>query len=219
MRSILLLAFGLALFVALPTASAQAVMTISAEWERSTYELSENGRGDVPLIVHATIVGTNCAQEQTYTVKVKLASFSKWGGASLLPPQVTFKVPAGPIVAEQRLPDQETLLNLAWNLDDAPRKGAVQEYVAIIRGDDVTKSGGPCLPDPRYETADSEPLRVTLADRLVADPDVSCLDDPMQEKCVSTSAPPENPVPSAGPLVLLIVIGMATIVRRRFGSR
>lgn len=217
MRTRFLVLAAIGLLVALPSVSAQSVMRISAEWEKESLDLPESGRVDVPLIVKATISGTSCVQEQTYTVDLKLASFAKWSGASFLPTQVAFKVPQGPVVGEQRLPDQEAVLNLAWNLDDAPRKDALQDYVAIIRADEVTKSGGPCLPDPKIETKDSEPLRVVLADRLVADPNVSCLDDPAQAKCVSTSAPPDPNVPAAGPMVLLMVLLLATVVRRRFG--
>lgn len=214
MRSLVLVLTALCLSIASPVAAAQSVMKISAEWAQDSLELPESGRANVPLIVKATMVGTSCAQEQSYTVGVKLASFSKWAGSSLVPAQATFKVPPGPIVSEQPLPEQEIVLNIAWDLEDAPRKDAMQPYVAVIRPDQVSKSGGPCLPDAKIETTDSETLRVTLPDRLFPEADVSCLDDPRQPKCATTSAPPE-PTPNLGPLVVLGLIGVVAFVRRR----
>lgn len=214
MRRFLLASAALALLIGAPVSSAQSVMEISAEWEQESLELPESGRGDMPLILKARISNTNCAQEQSYIVEVKLASFAKWGGASLLPPTATFKVPAGPVAGEQELPDQEIELNIAWDLEQAPRTDAVQQYVALIRPDDVTKTGGPCVPDAKIETTDSEPLRVTLPDRSFPDADLSCLDDPNQPKCITTSAPP-GPTPGIGPFALLTLIAMVALVRRR----
>jgi MYXO-CTERM domain-containing protein len=217
-RTHVLLILFLAVLVVTPTVAAQGSIKIEAQWDKSGLVLPESGRADVPLIVNAKVSGTNCAAEETVGVALKLEPFMKWAGASMLPPQVTFKIPAGPTTAEQTISsEQDPLLNVAWDTEGAPRFGAQQTYVVVIRAEDVQTNGGPCLPEMRVEGTRSDPLTVQMADRPVQDEPVDCTVDPYQPSCATTSAEPAPPAPAAGPLVLLLVVALAAGIRRRFG--
>ena len=197
-----------------PIAEAQSILRITTEWEAASVDLDDTGRADVQLHVKATVADTVCAAEQTYTVSLSPGTFPKWAGASLVPSQATFKVPAGPHPGTVTLDDQQVALDIAWDLDGAPRMDAVQAYVIQLSPDHVVRSGGPCFPDPSIETQEPGPLRVALADRPVEAEEQDCLAEPLQEKCVSTSVPPE-PAAAVGPLVALLVFALATLVHRR----
>ena len=215
LRALLLVTAGIIVLAFTPLAAAQATMKIETVWAHPEVLLPELGREDVALTVNAKVSGTNCAAEQTFTIDLTLDTFEKWAGASFIPKQVSFKVPAGPVMAEQRLEEQEAVLNIAWDVEEAPRYEAAQQYRVVIVGDEVAKSGGPCLPDVVVEDHTSEPLRIYMEDRPEIKQELPCSEDPYQPKCTTQSAEPVPPAPAAGPLVLLLILALATLVRRR----
>jgi MYXO-CTERM domain-containing protein len=211
---------GLAL---VPTTSAQApsgnYYTVKLEWAHGEMTVPDTGRADMPLTATLEASGFVCTQECTVTAELKLDSFTKWAGASLEPFSVHFKIPgtqpgANPMTYPAT---EEVKLNLAWDLESAPRAGAQQIYV--VKTGNMKVDGGPALPNPQAREGKSLPMTATLPDRPVEQlnaTSVDCASDPFNPACANAATTAAAESPGIEPALLLAsVVGVAFVFRRR----
>lgn len=206
-----------ALFVlAIPVGSAQgAKIQFVAEISDPAVDVPDTGRTDVPIVVKGTIEGTVC-QQIDFVVSLKLDSFAKWAGASLEPHDLRFTVPAGAYISPTQLPAQETALNLAWDLEAAPRKGATQDYYITIPSA-FPKNGGPCAPPPSEIGGKFGPVTATLVDRVDAPTptDNECAVDPFLPACTTSISPIVTTPGFGGPLLVAAIGALVVALRKR----
>ena len=206
-----------------PTAAAQGGNYIQAklDWEHADMTVPDTGRADMGLVTKLEASGFVCAPPDgcTITAQIQLQTFTKWAGASLEPFTATFKIPAGapgpnPVIYTST---EEIKLNLAWDLETAPRTGAKQIYVAEVGTDKYAVQGTP-VPQYQPRAAKSAPMTATLPDRpaeVNASTAVDCSMDPFNPACANaaTTAAAESPGIDAG--ILLASLAMFAVVFRR----
>ena len=204
-----------------PMATAQAppnYYTVKLEWAHPDMPVPDTGRADMELAATLEATGFVCPQACKISVELKLDSFAKWAGSSLEPFTATFEIPQGqPGTTVTNYESKEDIkLNLAWDLETAPRTGASQIYVVstgkyAVEGTPITN------PSPR--PAKSAPMTATLPDRpaevnSTVAPD--CASDPFNPACanLATTAPAESPAIDAGILLASLAV-FAVVLRRR----
>lgn len=209
-----------------PTAAAQPQpkMEIAAKWasDHPEHELNKDGRDNMPITVTLKVQDFVCAQPFELSVVIVAEHFEKWAGASPENALVTFSIPAqepGTAPGKTYEWKDKTRLNFAWDLETAPRQGAVQSY--FVKPSDYKKSQsktGPCVPDPPAPALiRSSEMKVSLPDRLDDNSTIDgedCSVNPEQAKC-QTSAIPVEDSPAPGVMVLLGAVGLVAYLRRR----
>lgn len=230
------LAFFLAAALLVPAATAQSTppkpqVFVTVKWEAEhEMVMDEGGRVDMGLIVDFVGVDFVCATAAKYKVEIGVDAFPKWAGASVVPKTVPtgtghFEFPAGQPgaqkVAAQGSGNSEAKLNIAWDVETAPRENAMHEYK--VRAAKVTLVEGTCSGSPAYDTPWSTPMVVRLPDRPdTANETVSaavCDENPFAPGCPgSTPTALTDGGESPGPDVLIVLLGMVGLVglwRRR----
>lgn len=194
--------------------------TFTLEWAHPEVTVPDTGRTDVDLIVKMVARDFVCAPPGPckVSVELKLDSFAKWAGSSLEPFTATFTLPANePGVGERSYaPDEDIKLNLAWDVETAPKTGAKQVYVAQTAN---AKIEGATVPQVQPRNGKSAPLTATLPDRPVevnATAAIDCQSDPFNPACanMATTAPAESPAIDTGILLASLAV-FALVFRRR----
>lgn len=208
-----------------PMATAQTgnYYTATFEWAHGEMVVPENGRADMDLTVKLETAGFVCVSATGCQVAVELKpdSFAKWAGASLEPFTAEFSIPngapgQGPVVYDSCCGSEEIKLNLAWDLETAPRAGAKQIYV--VNTGKYTAEGA-MLPSPTSRVAKSAPMTATLPDRPVevnSTTPIDCASDPFNPQCanMASTAPAESPGIDTGILLASLAV-FAMVFRRR----
>ena len=209
-----------------PSASAQGpsgnYYTVKMEWAHGEMTVPDTGRADMPLTVTLEASGFVCAPPGPcpVTVELKLDSFAKWAGASLEPFSAHFSIPATqPGANPQTYPSTEEIkLNLAWDLEGAPRTGAKQDYVVKTGNMKLDGATVPLGIQPR--AAQTTPMGATMPDRpaeINATTAVDCQMDPFNPACANaaTTAAAESPGID-GAILIASVAALGYAYRRRF---
>lgn len=212
------------LALVVPAASAQpqaqGILKFTISFEHEDMSLPLDGRADMPVHVKASAENFVCLQPWKFVVDVKAHPFAKWAGASIEPPKVSFEVPQGqPGLNTKRDFTAETTLNLAWNVEDAPKRNAKQEYIlvaAAMRDDPGTTRN--CVPsfNPTYEA--SPPMTAALPDRTDQNQslsEVGCDIDPFQPKCHATAQEVREDTAGLDTAIFLGVLALMMIGLRR----
>lgn len=204
-----------------PMATAQVPQnyyTVNLEWAHGEMVVPDTGRADMELISTLEASGFVCPQGCVVSIELKLDSFAKWAGSSLEPFTAKFNIPGGgpglnPVTYEAT---EDIKLNLAWDLETAPRTGASQVYVVSAPS---AKIEGASSPPATYRSAKSTPMTATLPDRpaeinSTVAPD--CASDPFNPACanMATTAPAESPAIDTGILLASLAV-FALVFRRR----
>lgn len=209
----------------LPAASAQGLpqgtLRFTISFEHDSMPIPVDGRADMPVHVKLEAENFVCAEPWKFSVDVKAHPFAKWAGASLEPPKVAFTINQGQPGLQNKVPyQQDTVLNLAWDVESAPKQNAKQDYIlvtAAVRDDPTTRRS--CAPSFREVHEASPPMTATLPDRTQDNQTVSevgCDVDPFQARC--QAAVPEAVEESAGLDTAVFLAALAVVmirVRRR----
>jgi hypothetical protein len=211
------------LAVAAPLVGAQAPANYyqaKPEWAHGEMTVPDTGRADMELLVPMEASGFVCVQPEgcKIAVELKLDPFAKWAGSSLEPFTATYNIPTGQpstaVVIFQ--PSEDLKLNLAWDVETAPKTGAKQDYV-VTTG--AYRFEGAAVPQAQQRTGKSSVMTATLPDRPTetnATSGVDCQMDPFNPACATagTSAPAESPFVDTT-LLLSAVVAMGLLFRRR----
>ncbi len=207
-----------------PMATAQGApanyYVATLEWAHGEMTVPDTGRADMLLTVKLEAGGFVCVNQLPCEVRVelKLDSFAKWAGSSLEPFTAKFNVQNGEPGANPRTYDstEEIKLNLAWDLETAPRAGAKQIYVVSTGR---YASEGAMLPAPTARPAKSLPMTAMLPDRPLevnSTTPIDCASDPFNPQCanMASTAPAESPAIDTGILLASLAV-FAMVFRRR----
>lgn len=224
---VLVIAAGLVFLglVLAPTTTAQAPSTyVKAKltWAHGEMTVPDTGRADMPLEVTLEASGFVCAPPGpcAVSVELKLDSFAKWAGSSLEPFTAHFTIPANApgAGAATYTATEDIKLNLAWDLETAPKTNAKQVYVVSTGAYKIEGSTAPL--NVQQQSAKSEPMTATLPDRPETangtSGAVDCAQDPFAPACATlqTSAPAESPAIDTGILLASLAV-FAMVFRRR----
>ena len=199
-----------------PTAQSQAtgIMQFDLNFKEAELTLSERGRGSVELEAKLTFQNVRCVEPAKVSAQLRMAPFNKWAGASLLPPQLSWKVPLAGDRPES--PVATTRLDIQWDVATAPTMDAEQVYEASF--DNAKVEGGPCTISPQNRFGDPAQVRVKLPDRpepAVMEVDVSELGEAPAPSPVEHRDRPgafEVPVPFG---IVLAAVPVAAWLGRR----
>lgn len=204
-----------------PMATAQAPANyyrVTFEWAHGEMTVPDTGRADMDLEVKLEASGFVCVGQTPcrVSVELKLDSFAKWAGASLEPFTAEFEIPNGqPGANPQTYESTEDIkLNLAWDLETAPRAGAKQVYVVTAN----PKMDGTTLPSPQPSASKSLPMEAMLPDRPVeinSTSPVDCSSDPFNPVCATMGSTAAAESPAMDPVILLASLAVFAVVLRR----
>lgn len=198
---------------------------VTATWAMNmpTHTLKKDGRDNMEITVIAKAQDFICAGTFEYSVVVAVeGSFEQWAGSSVEKDLVTLTWEAqepGNNPGKTKTWEGKTRLNIAWDLETAPRQGAKQVYK--VKPQEYKKGingkTGPCIQEPPVPSLISSPeMVVSLPDRLEANgtEEEPCDQNPDQLKC-KTSVPPAEDSPAPGVMILVGALGLVAYLRRR----
>jgi hypothetical protein len=232
-RFLLVTALLLTGLLLIPAAAAQQPnpkINAIAKWEVDhEMVLPESGRGDMGVILDVTGIDFVCVQAMKIKVNVNIdTSFPKWAGASMVPRNVP-TAPAqyfvfdggnpgtGTVKHATGSPNTEAKLNIAWDLESAPKKNAMQEY-QIKAEVKIVEQGVCSTSSPPVNAPKSAAMVVRMPDRI---DDINatsgaeiCDDNPFASGCPgATASQAANDGGNApGPDVLIILLGLVGTV-------
>jgi hypothetical protein len=148
----------------------------------------------------------------------------EWAGASIEPSiygPFTFEagapgmnagwIPAKAPGSEKAVPR----LNIVWDTESAPKKGAVVEYTVSPKLIDDPTDAGPCVQNmAKVEGVKSSPMVVRMPDRVddtnnTAKAGEDCSTNPFQAKCNTATPQAKN---SPGPDFVIVLVGLVALV-------
>lgn len=211
--------------LATPAACAQGQprLLITVELEHGRMQLNDNGRHMMPLQVQLTAENFTCPQPLRVAASLALEYENKWAGASLEPPEARWTLGTlEPGALGRASRHSETVLDIAWDLEGAPRHHARQNYTVVPK-DVKMETLGSCVPPPgSVHVRRGPPMEAWLPDRAEpgADGPLACHDPEDWDVCGMPDViedPPERPrLPGlAGFLTLLPVAAAAWAGRGR----
>lgn len=213
------------LALAAPMTSAQApqnYLKCYSEWLHSEMTVPDNGKADMAVTIRCEGSGFVCTGGGAPTsvkVQISLESFAKWAGSSMEPKEVTVKPdiqPGYPATGVWKA-EAPTALNLAWNVEDAPKAGAKQDYVISIPSGNIKLTPSDCAPSVAKQAWKSPPMTAGLPDRPVTPTGtgVDCATDPFQAACQNLTPTDVAKSPSFDvSLLALAIMGLVFVLRR-----
>jgi hypothetical protein len=204
-----------------PTPAVRATVKWAMEHEMV---LPENGRMDMEMEIRVEGKDSVCAKAMKYSVQINVGNFPKWAGASIEPSiygPFTFEagapgmnagwIPAKAPGSEKAVPR----LNIVWDTESAPKKGAVVEYTVSPKLIDDPTDAGPCVQNmAKVEGVKSSPMVVRMPDRVddtnnTAKAGEDCSTNPFQAKCNTATPQAKN---SPGPDFVIVLVGLVALV-------
>ncbi|MBI2078640.1 MAG: hypothetical protein HYT80_09785 [Euryarchaeota archaeon] len=237
LSSVLVLVFAVGALVPSALAQKEARVDVKMEWEvEHDHRLGESGR-DIMKAKVTVIAGnftcTNQAnQKPDYKIRGELIDFNppltKWAGASMRPKFFSVSIPNGnPTIggAVYTKDDVEPTLDIAWDVETRPMKGATFTYAVVISNPRFDGQYGTpqCVTEvgpkePKFYPGLSQKMKVYMDD-VVENVNGTCDVNTDPDKCLagpSTSAgkPAEAPLIDTT-LLMGGIVSLAVVLRRR----
>lgn len=226
-----LLSLGLMALVPSTIAQNQARVDVWMEWDiEHEHHLGETGRDIMKGKVVVRAQNFTCVNQDTTKTTIKIRGdmnsfdppFPKVFGASMKPAFFSVEFPNQSPGLTQPATKEDTAptLDIAWNVEDRPKKDAKFTYVVRITNPrlDATWGSPSCAPTPSFFEGRSKGMTVYMDD-VVENVNGTCDVSTDPDKCLaapSTTAPPPAEAPLLNATILIgSIMALAIVMRRR----